>query len=510
MSDTMPPGGRARSDPLARRGAPRDGVRRDHALERPHQAWILEQVHDAVVSTDLEGRISSWNPAATRIYGWTAEEATGRHIGILYFEEDRSRLEPHVFTPLRTQGWLEITTRNRHRSGREVLVDLRLSLLRDDAGRPLGVVACASDVSERERGREAARRERELLERILGTARCIVLLLDTEGRIVRFNRFMEELSGVRLEEVRGRSWFETFLPERDRPRIRGIFDRAVAHEQTRGNINAIVTRDGSERSISWWDTTFKDEDGRPCVLAIGHDVTDLLEAQERSLRSERLAAIGETVTMICHESGNELVALGMGLRSLGEGPDGAGPGQKELVSLLRESHGRLQRLFEDLRGFGAPIQLALTEVDLAGTWRRAWASLEAEWRPEDVLRERIQTPPVVCAADPLWMEQAFRNLFENALAARSGPVVVEVECRTIRHRGRRQLRIAVRNDGPALTAEQRDKAFDSFFSTKRGGSGLGLPIVRRILEAHGGAAVVGRPEQGAEFVLRLPRDPVAA
>src|SRR5262249_38386577 len=124
---------------------------------------------------------------------------------------------------------------------------------------------------------------------------------------VRFNQFFEEVAGYRLAEVQGKDWFDLFVPARDRRAVRELFERALGGEPTRGYVNALLTREGTEREVSWWDKTLKDPQGGTIgLLAVGHDVSELKRAQERVLQSERLAAIGQMVTGLAHESGNAL------------------------------------------------------------------------------------------------------------------------------------------------------------------------------------------------------------
>jgi PAS domain S-box-containing protein len=124
------------------------------------------------------------------------------------------------------------------------------------------------------RGEEELLREKAFAESLLATAQAIVLVLDTEGRIVLFNPYMEQISGYRLDEVQGRDWFTTFLPKRDQHRIRELFQQAVTDIQTHGNVNPIITKDGQQREIEWYDKTLNDGAGNIIgLLAIGQDMT---------------------------------------------------------------------------------------------------------------------------------------------------------------------------------------------------------------------------------------------
>lgn len=145
--------------------------------------------------------------------------------------------------------------------------------------------AADAALAERERLEEETRRERDFAESLIDTAQAIVLVLDTEGRIVRFNRYLEEISGHRLDDVRGASWFTTFLPSQDRAEGRKRFERAIAETPTRASITPIMSRRGAEILVEWHDKTLKDSAGLVTgLLAVGQDVT----LREKSAESQRL------------------------------------------------------------------------------------------------------------------------------------------------------------------------------------------------------------------------------
>lgn len=116
--------------------------------------------------------------------------------------------------------------------------------------------------------------EHDFAESLLETAQVIVLVLDTNGRIIYLNPYMERISGYVLQEVKGQSWFDVFLPKRDRQRIRALFSKAIGDISTHGTVNPIVTKDGREIDIEWYDKTIKDSNGTvTSLLSIGHDIT---------------------------------------------------------------------------------------------------------------------------------------------------------------------------------------------------------------------------------------------
>ena len=111
---------------------------------------------------------------------------------------------------------------------------------------------------------------------------------------------------------------------------------------------------------------------------------------------------------------------------------------------------------------------------------------------------------LVCDVDRFRLVQVFRNVFENALAACTDPVRIVVGCAGVELGERQALRIVVRDNGPGLTPEQKRRAFEPFYTTKNRGSGLGLCICRRVVEAHGGTITLG-DGPGGEVVITLPR-----
>ncbi|MCX6689914.1 MAG: PAS domain S-box protein, partial [Methanoregula sp.] len=141
---------------------------------------------------------------------------------------------------------------------------------------------------EGRRAEAALRKERDFANSVVGTAQAIVLILDTAGHIVYINPYMEGISGYILEEVKGKDWFETFLPSHIQESVRSLFRKAIGDIKTRGNVDAIITKNGRELLIEWYDTTLKGADGSiEGLLAIGQDVTDKKKVEEALQESEK-------------------------------------------------------------------------------------------------------------------------------------------------------------------------------------------------------------------------------
>jgi signal transduction histidine kinase len=183
------------------------------------------------------------------------------------------------------------------------------------------------------------------------------------------------------------------------------------------------------------------------------------------------------------------------------------PEALDLIDRIQNAQDHLHTLYEDVRGYAAPIQLDKAPCDLKQVWREAWSHLEsARAAKQAELIEDADRVDLRCIADPFRLGQVFRNILDNALAAGSSPVVVEVRAQEHQLQGQPAIRIAIRDDGPGIPPDRRARVFDPFFTTKARGTGLGMPIARRIVEAHGGRISIGNGEQpGATFLITLPR-----
>ena len=270
----------------------------------------------------------------------------------------------------------------------------------------------------------------------------------------------------------------------------------------------VVFPDGAVVNLFGHAAPLLDEHGRSRG-AVGAfvDISEAKSAQERLLQSERLAAIGQMVTGLAHESGNALARSRACLEMLALEVEDR-PEAVDLVArtLLAQEH--LQQLYEEVRDYASPLRLERERLNLQATWRQVWANLELLRRGRDVcLREETGGIDLDCTFDLFRVQQVIRNILENSLAACPDPVEIAVSCSEASLKGRSAVFIALRDNGPGLSVEQRQRIFEPFFTTKTEGTGLGMAIALRIVEAHGGRVVVGPGTgRGAEILITLPRD----
>jgi PAS domain S-box-containing protein len=285
-----------------------------HLNEARWQA-VLDTNRDAIISIDGSGRICLFNRSAEAIFGYAAADVVGRNVKVLMAEPYRREHDEYI-RRYRETGVPRAIGRIRaveaRRKNGEVF-PVELSVTETPVDGDVIYTAVLRDVTDRKEAEEALRRERDFAERLIQAAPMIVLVLDPQGRVVRFNRYLEEVSGYSLEETRGADWFETFLPARDRENVRQIFSHVIGHDPVRSNINPIVTKGGVEREIEWHSRTLRDGQGRIIgLLAVGQDITG-------RRRAERRLSTQYAVTRALAESGSFADTVPLLLESIGRG-----------------------------------------------------------------------------------------------------------------------------------------------------------------------------------------------
>jgi PAS domain S-box-containing protein len=373
---------------------------------------------------------------------------------------------------------------------------------------PDALRASLARVAARQRLEAAKERSEAAFRTLVEAAPCLIIILRPDGTIAYFNEYAEQLTGYSAGEVRGKDYFSLFLCEECRAEVAEQVRCVLAGVPSRGQESPIRCRDEAlRRWVVWNAQLLPDYEGGPAVLQVGQDISALKAAQEQALQSARLAAIGQMMTGLAHESGNALARSQACLEMLAlEVQDR--PEALDMIQRIQKAQDHLRQLYEEVRGYAAPLRLEREVWDVSAVWRQAWANLSVQRQGRDAeLREQTAGVDLHCPVDHFRLEQVFRNMFENSLAACRGPLRITVAGAGAELAGRPALRIAVRDNGPGLSAEQRQRIFDPFFTTKTKGTGLGMAIAKRIVDAHGGQIAVGNAAgPGAEILITLPRE----
>ena len=236
-------------------------------------------------------------------------------------------------------------------------------------------------------------------------------------------------------------------------------------------------------------------------LAVGHQAVASLEriqAEELAKRREALAAVGEMAAGLAHEVRNPLGAIHGAAQVLASetDPDRA----REMLEVIQEESARLGRVVGEFLDYARPSTQRREAVDLADLVRRALRSAEAAGQGlKTTVRVADGTPPA--AGDPDQLQRAVGNILRNAREAAGASGAVRVD---VAPEGSDRVSIRIEDDGPGIPAEALPRLFQPFFTTKARGTGLGLALVHRVIDAHGGEVRVETLPRGAAFILILP------
>ncbi len=346
-------------------------------------------------------------------------------------------------------------------------------------------------------------REEAEAQAYLDVVAVIILVLDREGRVSLINQRGCEILGLEAREVLGRSWVDSFVSESDRERtregLRQLVRGELAPDRTRTFENFIRTSSGEERLLAWRRTVLRDARGNvSATVSSGEDITERRKAERRLRAQESLAKVGQLAAIVAHEVRNPLAGIRGAIQILSKRiPEEE---DRQVMDRIVERVDTLNALTEDLLVFARPHtpELAPTSLEaILGVAQRLLAG-HADLAAVSV---EITGPDVTLEADEKMLQDAFLNLFMNAAQAMKGEGTVRVAVRV----GTGTVQVDVEDDGPGIPPADRERLFEPFFTTRHRGTGLGLPIVKRDVEAHGGEVTIICPDEGGTRVtISLP------
>ena len=367
--------------------------------------------------------------------------------------------------------------------------------------------------------RAALQQERDYVESLFDTAQCILVVLDTEGRIVRYNQYMEQLSGHPLAKTKGSDWFSTFLPDCDRDGIREVFRKSIADVRAQGVVNPILTKDGRELLIEWNDKTLKDAAGAITgILAVGQNITERKQMEERLRQSEKMQAIGQLAGGIAHNLNNQLAPV------LGYADMLASKLSDEKLKTYAErivtGGRRSAQMVQQILAFARRgILDAMVPLNAHETIAEVADLLDRSIDKRIHMYQRLQATPPTVSGDPGQLQSVIFNLALNAVDAmpQEGDLTFTTEVVDLDSAFCEQapfnpspgrfLKIAVTDTGGGMSPETQKHMFEPFFTTKGvgKGTGMGLASVYGSVERHKGTlAVQSTLGEGSTFALYLP------
>jgi len=271
---------------------------------------VVEQTTEGIGVADLDGNILLANPAAAEMHGYTPEELLGMNISVLH-TPDQMHFNKAAFKETLETGEFRGEMWHARRDGTPFLTLMRNSVLRNEAGEIIGVIATMRDITGVKESELALLKEREFSHYIVENATNLIMSLDLDCRITSFNKFAQQVTGYTRDEVIGKNYSETFIVPEDRKAQMEGFSEFIKGSPPVTTRRRLVCKDGTQRHILWTNSLITDALGNITgVLSFGKDITETQQAEAR-LREEHefnetILNTGEALVIVVDPEGRVL------------------------------------------------------------------------------------------------------------------------------------------------------------------------------------------------------------
>jgi nitrogen fixation negative regulator NifL len=512
--------------------------------EKLHQfSRAVEQSANSIVITNHKGDIEYVNPKFTHLTGYRFEEARGKNPRILQSGH----------TPLTTyqQLWETITQGgewrgefcNQKKNGEFYWESASISPIKNATGIITHFLGIKENITERKQVEEALRKEKDKIQTYLDIAGVMFVALDFEQKVTLINQKGCEILGYSQPEIMGANWFDTFLPKSEKEAVRAIFTHLIQGDLNHFEYveNSIQTKDGEEKMIAWHNTLVKDDDGKIIgTLSSGEDITQRKQAekallQEKALLAqrveERTAELSranaqleraarlkdEFLANMSHELRTPLNAILTLSGTLQEQNPLVGPltdKQLSYVKNIAKSGYHLLNLINDILDL-SKIEAGKMKLIIEPIFIKEVCISSLSFVKQLAIKKRIKIETDFddtlfnIQGDSLRLKQILVNLLGNAI--KFTPEGGKIGLTVIGDSAQEVVYFTVWDTGIGIAGADMKKLFQSFVQGDSGltrhyeGTGLGLALVRRLVEMHGGSiSVKSEVNKGSQFTVSLP------
>ena len=469
---------------------------------------IIDSAVDGIIVIDARGRIEAFNRGAERLFGYPAAEVIGRNVNMLMPSPDHEAHDGYLSQYLDT-GAAKIIGVGRQVTGRRrdgTTFPLHLSVGEMSIQGERQFTGMLHDLSDRMRLDEELRASEARWRSVIDSAVDGIVVIDAHGRIESFNPAAERLFGYEEREVVGRN-VNVLMPSPYQEEHDTYLTRHLAT-----GVQKIIGTGREVTGLRRDGTTFPlhlsvgkmTVDGAQRFTGILHDLSARVRIEKQLVEQSSLAKLGEMAAVIAHEVKNPLAGVRGAIQIIGTRL----PKDSKDASIVTEIVARidtLNELMKDLLLFARPPQPKLAVVDVGALVTTTANLLRGDPAFEQV-EVRVDGEPARALGDAELLKIVFVNLLVNAAHAMQGRGTIHVSLASIAD----MCQMAFADEGPGIPADVLEKIFTPFFTTKVRGSGLGLPTVRRLIEAHHGTISIVCPSAGGTVVtVRLPGERLA-
>jgi two-component system cell cycle sensor histidine kinase/response regulator CckA len=481
------------------------------------QAALLDIANDAIYVRDLDGRITYWNKGAEHAYGWTADQAVGRTAMELLWKGPFEFQAAEAALMLNGVWQGEATRQNR--SGGDLTMAVRWTLVRDAQGQPKSILAINTDISDRKRAEETLRAAEERLRFALETANVGIWDIDCVAGAAKWSETLEAQYGLQPGEFAGtmEAFAELIHPD-DRASVLATIASAMESGADFSFSSRSLWHDGSVQWLTGAGRFFLGEDGRPVRgVGISQNVTARRTLERQYQQAQKMEAIGQLASGVAHDFNNLLtVILGFAGFVVAD-PTLNQRHAKDLIEAIKAAE-RAAALTRQLLAFSrqqvlqpAPLDVNVVLTDMTGMLGRLIG--------EHIHISLALAPGLSLAlADRGQLEQVVMNLVVNARDAMADGGVVTIETADVELEDSSFIREAVTSGpyvmlsvcdtGSGMTEETKQHLFEPFFTTKEAGKGTGLGLSTTygiVKQSNGYIWVYSELGHGTTFKVYLPR-----
>ncbi|MEM3627941.1 MAG: PAS domain S-box protein [Candidatus Bathyarchaeia archaeon] len=487
---------------------------------------IFKTASEGIMTVDENENITFVNGAFARMLGYDEYELVG--VNLRKFVNEKGFQKIMKQTQIRKQGRTsryEIILYTR--DGRQRILQISASPLWNEKGEYKGAISIIMDVTERRKMEERLKESEERLKRLIEYAPDAIYINDLQGRFIDGNKQAEALIGYKKEELIGKSFFESgIFPREYLPKIKAAIAKNMRGEKYGPEEFELIRKDG-ERICVEVSSFPVSSGGKIEVIGIVRNITErkqlqrkleeyaqhleelveqrtkaLKEAQEQLIKAERLAAIGQVAAMVGHDLRNPLTSINSAVYYL-KSKLAACTNKKiiDMLKLIEESVFHANSIIADLMEYSREIKLELIEITPKALAQKALSIVHI---PEKIQVADLTRDSPKMIVDVEKMTRVFVNIVKNAIDAmpNGGKLTITSS------EANGNVEISFSDTGKGITKEVMDKIWTPFFTTKSIGMGLGLPICKRIVEAHGGKiSVKSAVNEGTIFTVTIPIKP---
>ncbi|UCC30331.1 MAG: PAS domain S-box protein [Phycisphaerales bacterium] len=491
-------------------------------LQRSLDAYstLVGLCNAAVIAADSRGRITSWNPAAEALFGYSATEAGGMPMTKLIPRRLRrthlSSFRRHADSATEEPFGRTIYTEALRKDGTEVPVEIAVAV-GQQAGRPV-YTAVVRDFAEHRNVIEKLNDALQRLQFHVERMPLAYIVWDTDFRVVEWNPAAERTFGYAKSEAVGKHAYDLIVPPDAVSAVDAVWFDLLKGDTSSHSINANVRKDGSRLTCEWFNTPLRDSVGRiRGVASMTVDVSkrEAMEAQIRD--AQKLEGLGVMASGIAHDFNSSLMII-LGNTALLRSVKGLPAGAIEHIELIEEAGSRADALIKRLLAYSRTGRHNPQPTDLNTVIQDAIKFVRSSVGKRHDLKLRLADDLATILADRSQVEQILLNLCFNAKEAMAdgGAIAITTRCAELTaadavrcvppdSRPGRYVVMVVTDTGCGMDEGTVMRMFDPFFTTKVEGHGLGLAAVLGILRQHSAMAMIdSKPAAGTEVRVFFP------